>query len=230
MELVNPALTASSIPVLNREKIFTSSGTFTPDKTGNYLVYCYGGGGGGGAGAGAWASVAKGCPGGTGGGSGRLGMGLFALTAGTSYTITVGVGGAGAARRTFDHAVRRYHRIAAHRIPLGLPRGVRYEGFLGRRRGYRGLVSPAFHGAQDRRPVEPPQRRPLRHRHGGDAGARGEEPAVRYPWGGAIAGTECRVRRSAAHPPNLRRGRSYCRAGRSYGDVRRRGPARARAR
>ncbi len=96
MELVNPGLTSSAIPVLNREKIFSIDGTFTPEKSGSYLVYCFGGGGGGGGGAGS--SSANGYHGlpGQGGVAGQWSAALVSLISGTAYNITIGSGGAGA--------------------------------------------------------------------------------------------------------------------------------------
>ena len=83
---------------------------------------------------------------------------------------------------------------------------------------------------QDRPPADPPQRRAVGHGHGGDAGARGEEPALRHPRRGAASGAECRPRRPRTDPADLRRGRPHLRAGRPHGCVFRPAAARARRR
>ncbi len=95
MNLVNPGLTASAIPVLGREQIFTTSDTFTPSKSGEYLVYCIGGGGGGGSGEGTTSTESVGRAGGQGGLEADIAMSVLSLVAGTAYTITIGSGGAG---------------------------------------------------------------------------------------------------------------------------------------
>ena len=103
MELVNPALTATSIPVLNREQVFNASGTFTPDKSGNYLVICKGGGAGGSHGGYIDALIAERGSGGKGGTEGEITQAIVSLTAGTDYSVTIGAGGAGGAgTATYD--------------------------------------------------------------------------------------------------------------------------------
>ena len=82
-------------------------------------------------------------------------------------------------------AVRRDHRIAALRQPLRLDRRRADPGDAGHRRGH---AAGTLDRAEDRPPADPPQRRPLGHRDGGDAGARGQEPAVRHPRRRAAAG------------------------------------------
>ena len=99
-----------------------------------------------------------------------------------------------------DHSVSEYHvtlaspRIGRHTMniqaaPLGEPVG-------GRRRHDAGTDARR----QDRPAVDAARRRPLGQRDGGDAGARGEEPAVRHPRRGAAARGE-RPRRGPRSSP-----------------------------
>ena len=83
---------------------------------------------------------------------------------------------------------------------------------------------------QDRPPADPSQRRALGHGDGGDAGARGQEPAFRHPRRGAAARAGCRSGRPRADPADLRRDRPHRRAGRPHGGVLRPPADRARAR
>ena len=76
-------------------------------------------------------------------------------------------------------------------------------------------------GARARPAADLPQRRAQRHRHGGDPGARGEEPAVGHPRRRAVAGGQRRRRRPRTDRADPRRGRPHPRAGRPHGDVRR---------
>lgn len=80
----------TSLPTLQKS-IFTSSGTFTPTKTGTYKITVVGSGGGGGG------NTALGDSHAGGGGAGATGIGWQTLTASTGYTVTVGTGGAGGA-------------------------------------------------------------------------------------------------------------------------------------
>ena len=117
MELVNPGLTANSIPVLNREQVFNASGTFTPDKSGNYLIICKAGGGGGGDGCYMSSSISDCGEGGNGGGEGEIVHSIQSLTAATAYTITIGAGGAGGAAGGGEGGGdngRLAHRVAGH--------------------------------------------------------------------------------------------------------------------
>ena len=69
-----------------------TSGNFTPQLSGQYRISCVGGGGGGGGGSGAAAGA-----GGGGGGCGGTAEQIQTLVAGTTYTCTLGAGGATAA-------------------------------------------------------------------------------------------------------------------------------------
>lgn len=73
---------------------FTANGNFTPKVTGNYVVTLAGGGGSGGGGSGVPGSQTGQGWGGTGGGAGQVSTFILALTAGTSYPIVIGGGGA----------------------------------------------------------------------------------------------------------------------------------------
>ena len=76
---------------------FTASGTYIPTKTGNYFVSAQGAGGGGAAGEGVNSPTANEGEGGDGGGQGVFNWSIQSLTAGTSYAVTIGTGGAGGA-------------------------------------------------------------------------------------------------------------------------------------
>lgn len=75
----------------NGKQTFTSSGSFTPTVTGIYKITLQGAGGGGG---GAW-THANHNGGGGGGGRGAHGTFYESLTAGQSYSFTIGAGGTG---------------------------------------------------------------------------------------------------------------------------------------
>lgn len=76
----------------NKKETFTTSGTFTAPVTGTYRITLQGGGGGGGA-CGGTGHTLNGSGGG--GGQGGFGYAYEVLTAGTSYSYTVGAGGVG---------------------------------------------------------------------------------------------------------------------------------------
>ncbi len=78
-------------PFLQNFQVFDASGTWTvPSGITKILVEVWGAGGGGGAaGSPAW--------GGTGGGGGAYGKGIFSVTPGASFTVTVSTGGTGGA-------------------------------------------------------------------------------------------------------------------------------------
>lgn len=99
MQLVNPFTPSNSnIPALDRMAVFTSSGTFTAQKTGDHLVYLRGGGGGGGGGGTTSATVGDSASAGQGGTAGEDLFAVVSLVAGTDYPVVIGAGGAGAAR------------------------------------------------------------------------------------------------------------------------------------
>jgi hypothetical protein len=77
------SISASGVPTM---QVFTSSGTFTvPAGVSRIMVAAWGGGGGGGASYGQYS--------GGGGGGGGFGQGVFSVTPGTLFTVTVGAGG-----------------------------------------------------------------------------------------------------------------------------------------
>ena len=82
----------TSTPFTKTTLTFTTTQTFTPTSSFNALVLLVGGGGGGGEDKG---SVAPGSGSGAGGGGGGgVGMGVITFISGTTYTITIGNGGA----------------------------------------------------------------------------------------------------------------------------------------
>lgn len=94
--MLNAKLSISSVPLVagyNGKQTFTSSGTFTAPITGLYKITLQGGGGGGGG----VCTQDWGYRGGGGGGEGGHGVFYESLTAGTTYSFTVGAGGTPAA-------------------------------------------------------------------------------------------------------------------------------------
>ena len=87
----------------------------------------------------------------------------------------------------------------------------------------------AHHCRQDGPPAHPSRCRPLGDRARRHAGARDQEPAVRYPRRRATAGDLGRRRGPRAHPADLRRDRPHREAGRPHGSLLRRAAGRARA-
>lgn len=93
---VFPAESTASTPLTQKVQVFTSTGTFTvPSNTTAVRVFLVAGGGGGGsASVSTGASVGGSCFGG-GGGGGSVFQGDLLVTAGGSYTVTIGAAGAG---------------------------------------------------------------------------------------------------------------------------------------
>ena len=91
-------------------------------------------------------------------------------------------------------------------------------------------AAAALDGADDRAPAHPPRRRALGVGHGRRAGARDQESAVGHPRRRPTAGARPQGRGPRADAADLRRDRSHPQPGRPHGGVRRRAPARHRAR
>ena len=92
--------------------VYTSSGTFTPTFTGTVEVLVVAGGGGGGVDMG----------GGRGGG-GLVSHSTYSVTAGSSYTITVGPGGVRAPSGTYSDWGGTSAQPAYHQFTIGASQG-----------------------------------------------------------------------------------------------------------
>lgn len=98
MKLVNPTPQIGPTRLANdalEATIFTTNGNFIPQATADYIIDATGGGAGGSGGGGS--STTAGGSGGFGGGAGERRFTKISLTAGTSYAVVIGTGGANSA-------------------------------------------------------------------------------------------------------------------------------------
>ncbi len=123
---------------------------------------------------------------------------------------------------------QRGSSVSEHRVDIGSPRlgperivdvFATSHGRCGRRR-HRDAAG-AHHRRQDGPATHPSRRRAVDHGAWGDAGPRDQEPALRNPRRGAIAGAIRQRRGPAAHAAHLRRDRPHREARRAHGAVRR---------
>ena len=120
-------------------------------------------------------------------------------------------------RRVPHHPVQPARRPSRGQRPGGAGAGAAGRG--------RDLLPGALGRGQDRPSAHPSRRRPLDERHGGDAGARGEEPARRHSRRGAAPGAGRPRRGSAADQADPRGDRPGLRHRRPHGGVLRERPA-----